>query len=250
MATGTGRPAPESSKVFARDATGLVREVSPFLASVFNFSNAPVGLVLVYSAIIGFGFFAGGNILLGILIAIIGSIPVLLNYAFLTSSMPRSGGDYVYVSRLVSPSIGFAANFGLSMVQIVGTGAVAVFFSLTGVVPGFAVLAEITGVDWFNSAANWAAGKNGSFIIAVVVLSLLALLLARGTAKALRFNSVVWMVGLFSLLLNQLNYGHRRSISGTESLLDDPHVSAVPIGITRCNIVEEYLGDFLGPDDA
>jgi len=187
--------------VFARDSTGLVREVSPFLAGIFNFSNAPVGLVVVFSSIVGFGYFAGGNILLGILIALVGSVPVLLNYAFLSSAMPRSGGDYVYVSRLVHPAVGFGANFGLTIFQIIGAGAVSVFFSLTGVVPAFATIANITGSAWFNSAATWASSATGSFIIAAGVLTVVALLLARGTAIALRVNSIVWGIGLFSLLI-------------------------------------------------
>ncbi len=187
--------------VFARDATGLVREISPLMASIFNFSNAPVGLVIVFSSIVGFGYFSGGNILLGILLALLGSVPVLLNYAFLSSSMPRSGGDYVYVSRLVHPAIGFGANFSLTIFQIIGAGAVAIFFSETGIVPAFATIANLTGSTWFMSAANWAGTPTGAFIIGVVVLSLVALLLARGTAIALRFNSVVWCVGLFSLVI-------------------------------------------------
>jgi APA family basic amino acid/polyamine antiporter len=201
MDTRSSAPAGDSSKVFARDATGLVREVSPLLATVFNFSNAPIGVVLVFSSIIGFGYFSGGNILLGILIAVLGSTPVLLNYAYLTSSMPRSGGDYVFVSRLLHPAIGFAANFALSLIQVLGSGAVAIFFSLIGVVPAFAVLAQITGNQGFSSVSDWAATPTGSFIIAVIVLTFLALLLARGTATALRFNSVVWGIGLVSLLL-------------------------------------------------
>lgn len=196
-----GGVAAATTGVFARDATGLVREVSPFLAGIFNFSNAPVGLVIVFSAIVGFGYFSGGSILLGILIALLGSVPVLLNYAFLSSSMPRSGGDYVYVSRLVHPAVGFGANFGLTIFQIIGAGAVSVFFTLTGVVPAFATIANITGIRWFESAATWAGSATGSFLVAVLVLTLVAVLLARGTAVALRVNSVVWGIGLFSLLI-------------------------------------------------
>ncbi|MDQ4143487.1 MAG: amino acid permease [Actinomycetota bacterium] len=190
-----------SGRVFARQATGLVREVSPLSAAIFNFSNAPVGLVLVYSTVLGFGFFAGGNILLGITLAIIGSIPVLLNYALLTASMPRTGGDYVYSSRLLHPAVGFAANFGLAVYQIIGAGAVATFVALTGVSPAFATLANITGNSGFQDVAEWSATTHGSFIIGAATLTLLAGLMIRGTRTALRFNSVMWSIGLFSLLL-------------------------------------------------
>ena len=191
----------DSQKVFARQATGLVRGVSPFSAAIFNLSNAPIGFVIVYSSILGFGFFAGGSILLGTLLAIVGSIPVLLNYVFLTASMPRTGGDYVFISRLLHPAIGFAGNFALAIIQIVGAGAVATFVALSGVAPAFSTLANITGDSSFESIAEWAATSHGSFIIGAAVLTLMSGLMILGTTTALRFNTIVWFVGMFSLVL-------------------------------------------------
>jgi amino acid transporter len=191
----------EGSGVFAREATGLVRGVSPFSAAIFNLSNAPVGFVIVYSSVLGFGFFAGGSVLLGTVIAVLGSIPVLLNYVFLTASMPRTGGDYVFISRLLHPALGFAANFGLAVIQIIGAGAVATFVALLGVSPAFSTLSNITGSQACADIATWSATKHGSFIIGAVVLTVLAALLVRGTATALRFNSAAWFIGFFSLMI-------------------------------------------------
>jgi basic amino acid/polyamine antiporter, APA family len=189
------------TQVFARSATGLVRGVSPFSAAIFNLSNAPIGFVIVYSSVLGFGFFAGGSVLLGTVLAVIGSLPVLVNYVFLTASMPRTGGDYVFTSRLVHPALGFAANFGLAIIQIIGAGAVATFVALLGVVPACSTLATITGDKTWAHIADWAGTKTGSFIIGSAVLTILALLLIRGTSAALRFNNTVWFIGFFSLVM-------------------------------------------------
>lgn len=46
---------------------------------------------------------------------IIGLIPAFffaLSYAWMASSMPRAGGDYVFISRMVNPVIGYIVTFG------------------------------------------------------------------------------------------------------------------------------------------
>lgn len=156
--------------------------------------------MLVFSVVLGFSFFSGVNILLGILIAILGSIPVLLYYALLTASMPRTGGDYVYSSRFIHPAIGFASSVSYAANSLLGAGIVAVFVGTLGISPAFSIIAKLTGHNTFQSVATWSAGKSGSFIIAVISLTLLALFMIRGTAFTLRITAVTWLVGLLSIL--------------------------------------------------
>jgi APA family basic amino acid/polyamine antiporter len=193
--------APAAKGAFARDATGLVREVSPVQAIFFNLSNAPIGTVLVFSVVLGFGFFSGASILLGILLATLGSIPVLLYYAWLTASMPRTGGDYVYSSRFIHPAFGFAASASYAANNFLGAGIVAVFVGVIGVSPACAIIGKLTGAGAFDSISTWAAGETGSFIIAAASLTILAGLMIRGTALTLRVTAILWITGLFSLLL-------------------------------------------------
>jgi amino acid transporter len=100
-----------SQKAFVRDATGLVRDFNwidgmtmgiawflPSIAFLLLFGTMPF-LWPGSNLIITIGVF--GTLLL---------IPVLLCYSGLAAAMPRSGGDYVYVSRLLSPSLGFAIS--------------------------------------------------------------------------------------------------------------------------------------------
>lgn len=199
--SGSSAGTPATKGAFARDATGLVREVSPVQAIFFNLSNAPIGTVLVFSVVLGFSYFTGANILLGILIATVCSLPVLLYYAFLTASMPRTGGDYVYSSRFIHPAIGFAASVFYAANNFLGAGVVAVFVGTLGVAPACSIIATLTGDQGFQSVANWASGKTGSFLIATIALTLLAALMIKGTAITLRVTAGIWVVGLVSLLI-------------------------------------------------
>lgn len=81
-----------STSVFVRNATGLVRELSPFDAFnlVFSAVLIPVGITQVLS--FAPTFWPGANVLLSFLF----SIPLVLCfglvYLYFTVAMPRSGG--------------------------------------------------------------------------------------------------------------------------------------------------------------
>jgi amino acid transporter len=105
-------------KVFVRKATGLVREIGPLVA-----------VLIVCSNVIGLGwqkrlfqFSATGTpetaYVLGlppvVMSFIIVGIIVLLTvwvFALLSAAMPRSGGGYIYISRLIHPLVGFVASW-------------------------------------------------------------------------------------------------------------------------------------------
>jgi amino acid transporter len=106
-------------KVFVRKATGLVREIGFWTAAIIVICN-----------VVGAGWqkrvfqFTGGAIVpentypLGIpaptMAFIVVGIIVLLTvfmFAVLGAAMPRSGGGYVYMSRIIHPSVGFLASW-------------------------------------------------------------------------------------------------------------------------------------------
>src|SRR5919108_3159522 len=103
-------------QAFFRNATGLVRELTPFDAFnlVFSAVLIPVGITQV----MGFApqFWPHANMLVAFAIA----TPLVacfgLVYLYFTTLMPRSGGDYVWVSRTLHPFLGFLVNFSLTFV--------------------------------------------------------------------------------------------------------------------------------------
>ena len=105
--------------LYTRQATGLVREigVSSNLALNISFISLPLAVLVATQAPYAFP----GSNLIGIVIitALLCVIPTLL-YGSLSQAMPRSGGDYVFVSRIIHPVIGFAANFSVDDVVPAG----------------------------------------------------------------------------------------------------------------------------------
>src|SRR3982750_1582756 len=99
-------------RTYARKATGLVREVSPFSTFVFNMAAQPTAILIATTAfILPLAFFPGNSIWLGFAMAFALAIVLCICYGLFTSAIPRSGGDYVLVGRLTHPVIGLISSF-------------------------------------------------------------------------------------------------------------------------------------------
>jgi len=93
MATATAIP-----EVFTRKASGLVRVMSPYSAFVYNILT--MGLIFPWTYLWAPGALPGGRLVWGILLAMLIEIPIAFAYVWLSTALPRSGGDYVFESRV------------------------------------------------------------------------------------------------------------------------------------------------------
>jgi APA family basic amino acid/polyamine antiporter len=85
--------------------------------------------------------FLGANVGLAILLMALASVPFYLCTSMLASAMPRSGGDYVWQSRVLHPSIGFASTFSAWTVwQWYFASFLGVVITTIGIQPYFALL--------------------------------------------------------------------------------------------------------------
>src|SRR5262245_14126275 len=90
----------EQQQLFVRKSTGLVREASAFDAMVYNaVFSAPVGATLAWGVFFALSAFPGADLVTATLISLVINVPIVIMMALLASSMPRTGGDYVWVSR-------------------------------------------------------------------------------------------------------------------------------------------------------
>ncbi|MEM2135968.1 MAG: APC family permease [Candidatus Jordarchaeaceae archaeon] len=99
--------------VFTRDATGLVREISLVDAVAITFSFVIAGGIMFLSVqSLSPGYFPGANLPVSYMGGLILMLPIAVVYAVLARAMPRSGGDYVFISRILGPGWGFIASWG------------------------------------------------------------------------------------------------------------------------------------------
>ena len=66
-----------------------------------------------------------------------------MTYGYLSAAMPRSGGEYVFLGRVVHPAVGFTANWGFTWSQLLGLGLYASFTVNFGIAVAFLTLGNV-----------------------------------------------------------------------------------------------------------
>ena len=108
-----------SEMAFARKASGLVRGLSLLDAFGVGFMNQGLTVSMWVMISMGLSVYTGGNLIIATILSMIFcGIGFPLVWGILGGSMPRSGGEYIYNSRIISPLIGIAESFGNAFVWI------------------------------------------------------------------------------------------------------------------------------------
>jgi len=110
--------------LFVRRASGLIREVGPWTALATTMSWTIGGGVNWLMIKVSYDF-PGANIPLAFLMVGIGAILTAIAYSYLLASMPRTGGDYIFISRGLNPLLAFALTWGYWLATAIATGTIA-----------------------------------------------------------------------------------------------------------------------------
>jgi amino acid transporter len=121
-----------SPQVFARQATGLRREASARDVFIYNTNNQNVGIGVAFMVLLIPPLYAGGSMLAATFFAVLLSLPMAGVYAYYAAAMPRSGGDYVYISRTLHPYLGFLSSWNWMVWLVTYTGIPAAYLAQYG----------------------------------------------------------------------------------------------------------------------
>src|SRR4051794_12218041 len=198
--TSDSQPAPT---LFTRKATGLVREARTTDALFYNVMWASVALAFAfYWLLYGFAY-QGSNAWVAFLIAACLGLPGAFLYAMLAQIMPRTGGDYVFNSRSLHPSIGFAGNFSYCVWLAVIYGVYTTYLATYGFGAFGRMMAGFTGSHAWLDFGDWFSNDYALFITGTVMLLLsAAVFIVGGLTLFLRLQVVafvLYVVGAFLL---------------------------------------------------
>jgi len=184
------------SELFVRKSSGFVREASSFDAVVFNaVFSAPVGAVLAWGVFFSLSAFPGANIIAAILISLVLNIPIILMMSSLASSMPRTGGDYVWVSRILSPQLATISSFAAAFSALIGATFWARYFPVYALGPALVTFGSMfknpTMITWGN---NFQSDKSWIVVGALIMIVLMTVILIAGTKRTLRWMNIFWII--------------------------------------------------------
>jgi APA family basic amino acid/polyamine antiporter len=192
------QPPTSSRNLFVRNATGLVRELSAFDAFnlVFSAVLIPVGIteVMAFTPT----FWPHANMLVSFLLATPLVATCGLVYLYFTIIMPRSGGDYVWVSRTLNPFLGFFTNFSLTFVFLTWI-AFNFTYMLSHMMPAVAYVA-----GW-NSGALLSPNNTEQMVVATVLTVIFTGVMILGVRVVAKYMlvtfAIVW-IGMLAWLID------------------------------------------------
>jgi amino acid transporter len=202
----TAAAATTTPKLFVRQSSGLVRNVSVTNALFFNVAAfVGVGLTLypIFYSLADVQVWKQGFSAYGWAAIITGLFCVLLAFIFasLTSVMPRSGGDYVFSSRILHPFLGWMESWTLVIASVL-----IIAFEVPLVLRNLQITARIIGIGagghFFNHANSWFTDSSGAitglpgFIGSIIVLLLIGVVCVLPTRT---FHRVVTTLAAFGV---------------------------------------------------
>jgi basic amino acid/polyamine antiporter, APA family len=191
-----GRPA-----VFERKATGLVREAGTMDTLVYNLNFVSLGLMAALVFLFSTAFYPGANLYLTAILTFLLVLPTSLVFAFFASTMPRSGADYVYVSRTLHPALGMMSSWNNTVWWFIYGGVPSAFFAQFGLAPFFSTVGQMAGIQWMSDLGTWFASDWGTFIAGSVLIAFLVLVFSRGMRTYFRLQNTLFFVSLIGFAL-------------------------------------------------
>jgi amino acid transporter len=189
---------PSQAGVFTRASSGLVRQVRTQDVMFYGWQQIALGYIIIF-IVAAWQFYPGASMELGVLLATIAGVLLAVCYAFLSVVYPRSGGDYVFMSRILHPAAGLVLSMSLIFWQLFYAGVNGAFLSKFGLAPLFSTLGIQTGSRGLIAVGDWFGGPWGLFFGGTLVIGVFSIVQYLGVGlyfKAQRWSSYVAVVSL------------------------------------------------------
>ncbi|HZU14965.1 MAG TPA: amino acid permease [Chloroflexota bacterium] len=202
---------------FARQATGLVREAGLLDMILFNIvENTTLGVGFAFGVTYILTALVGTNLVVSQIIATIFGLFVVTTWGLLSASIPRSGGDYVLNTRVLSPALSFVGSWGMFMSSLVFNGIVAAWVSQLMLSPAFASLGMVMHNSTLANIGSALGTTGWTFVIGTIALLVTGFVAMLGMRPSMRVQAVMVLIGMLGFvvaLLALVFMGHSTFVS-------------------------------------
>jgi amino acid transporter len=185
--------------VFIRRSSGLTRQISAWDALVYCATTPGIAWPIVYAVWTAW-LYPGAHMVWATL-AVLLIFPIAGLYWLFSVGMPRSGGEYVYVSRALHPVFGLMVSFTISFVSISWTAVGFFWLFHYGIAQGFRGLGLIYGGTGWSDAANFVDQQWFQFIGGTILLILLGFIFIKGTRWMMTMSWIAIISGVICLVV-------------------------------------------------
>jgi amino acid transporter len=166
---------------FTRKASGLVRDFSQLDAWIYNVLAINIVLNVATSYALIQITYPRASMWLAFVVAGVFCVFEAIVYAMFVSAMPRSGGDYVFQSRILGGGVAtFFVFTGVTLVQVIFLGLAGWLGSNLVFGPFLLLLGAQYHAHWMISVGNWFITDWGVFVCGVSIALWSALVNIRG----------------------------------------------------------------------
>jgi basic amino acid/polyamine antiporter, APA family len=193
--------------VYVRQSSGLVRTVGARTALFANL--VAMGIIVNYFWIVfASAGYPNANLVTTVAIGVLINVGVGYVYWMLSSTMPRSGGDYVFMGRIFHPSIGLGTNLLFSVVFISWTGLFAWYIATDGIPMMLASYSVAGGGSQALAYASWFTASDANIFITGAIVILLVVLVSllptkwvfRTTVGIFVLTAIIYVIMIVLLL--------------------------------------------------
>jgi APA family basic amino acid/polyamine antiporter len=195
MAEGT------APRLFVREATGLTKDIRPLDIFVYNTNNQNIGIGVAFILLLVPALYPGASMVLGTLLSCLIALPMATVYAYFASVMPRSGGDYVYISRTLHPVLGFMSGWNWVAWMTLYVGIPAAFFGQYGLTGLFRMLGASLDNDGLLRLGDRFSTDWGIFLAGTALIVFFGIVFWRGTRLYFKIQNVAFAVATLGLVL-------------------------------------------------
>jgi len=180
--------------LFVRKASGLVRAWSVFDA--FIYATFSINLITLGLFIFSYCYYFEGNIATAIVIGAVFTVFEVILYSSLISAMPRSGGDYVWQSRILGRGWGF-------ILAVTGWWFILwLWVPLYGQMLVYEFFTPILAILGAQNAALWFTGTNAGLLVGMISVNVIVFVyIAIGMKWYARVQKFCFFGGAIGLLL-------------------------------------------------